>query len=113
MHPEPPRQHRVVPLDPAKDRVQELIQRWRTVSSAQGRAKSELDSIEAELDALLGDADVGTLNGEPVIERRAKKRPRLDVGRLRRDHPELADAYRSTDGNTELKFPRQAKDRPS
>ncbi|OXM69667.1 hypothetical protein [Amycolatopsis vastitatis] len=96
---------RHVALDPHAD----LLQKWRRASSAAGRARAELDRIETELLILLGDADVGTLNGLPAVVREIEQRPGIDIPRLRRDHPDLWTQYQVTRSRPHLKFPRKRR----
>lgn len=59
----------------------------------------KVDQIDAELMAFMGDAEVATFNGEPVITWRQDKQGRLDSKALLEAHPEIdADEFRKPPG---------------
>ncbi|WP_370944053.1 hypothetical protein AB5J62_33770 [Amycolatopsis sp. cg5] len=101
-------QPRRVSLDPFAN----LVRSWRDARAAAGRARADVDRIEGELLELLGDAEVGTLDGTPAVLRETEERDGIDIGRLRRDHPELWEQYPLARRRTHLKFPRQRRTAP-
>ncbi len=107
-HPRPP-----APDDDARsvslDAHTELLARWRRASSAAGRARANVDRVEAELLAVLGDAEIGTVDGLPAVVREIEERPGVDIPRLRRDHPDLWAKYTVTRRRPHLKFPRKRR----
>lgn len=82
-----------------------LVRRWRTQRESWGRAKAALEAAERELLAALGEADEGTLAGEPAVRREVQTRPGIDLDKLRADCPELVQRYRIQRSRTRLKFP--------
>ncbi|WP_158884092.1 hypothetical protein [Amycolatopsis anabasis] len=92
---------REVPLDHAA----ELVRRARDGRAAAGRARA----AERELLDLLGDAEVGTIDGHPAVIREVESRPGIDLTSLWRDHPELWDQYPARRERTRLKFPRRPR----
>lgn len=53
------------------------------------------DQLENELRALLGDAEIATVDGRKVATWKTQTARRIDLGRLEADHPEIADKYRT------------------
>ena len=94
---------RSVPLDDHDD----LVDGWRDARATAGRARDEVDRIEQQLYALLGDAELGTLNGEPAVVRQVEKRQGIDLARLRFEQPDLLRQYPRTRVRVRLKFPRR------
>ncbi|WP_410662056.1 hypothetical protein [Amycolatopsis sp. lyj-84] len=71
-----------------------------------------MDKLEAELLALLGNNDVGTIDGEPVVVRDVEIRNGLDLPRLRQERPELWQQYPAKRRRERLKFPRRRTRNP-
>ncbi|QWF78744.1 hypothetical protein HUW46_02142 [Amycolatopsis sp. CA-230715] len=116
MNPDQPSSPRSSPLDAKRsvplDLHADLVRSWHDARATFGRARATVDRIEAELLALLGDADVGTLGGLPAVEREIEKRTGIDLPRLRRECPELVDQYRVLRRRPVLKFPRHRRINP-
>lgn len=94
------------------DHAAGLVRRWRTAVDTAGRARATAVQAERELLDLLGDADVGTLDGTPAVRRDVEARDGIDLTRLREDHPELWEQYPATRTRTQLKRPRRARKTP-
>ena len=60
------------------------------------QTKTAIDEIENRLRAAIGDAEIATVDGTPVLTLRAQERKGLDTKALERDHPEVAAAYQFT-----------------
>lgn len=98
---------RRVPLDENAD----VVRRWRNQRRSLSRAKAALASTEAELLAALGDAEEGTLGGEPAVRRDVDTRPRIDVDRFREEFPDLYEQFKTQQKRTWLKLPRRKGNR--
>lgn len=59
--------------------------------------KAEIKDIEAnsrsEIEAAMGDAEIGTLDGEEAIHWTTYKKRQFKQAALRAEHPELAEEY--------------------
>lgn len=60
------------------------------------QTKTAIDEIENRLRAAIGDAEIATVDGTPVLTLRAQERRGLDAKALERDHPDLAAKYQTT-----------------
>jgi hypothetical protein len=100
----------------ALDDWSELVRRWQNHRQAVGRARAALEAAEAELLQRLGDADEGTLRGEPAVHREVKTRPGIDLERVREDAPELwrqlRQRFPAQRTRTRLKFPPRRQGHP-
>lgn len=71
--------------------------RLRSVYKEQEKqAKDAIDHIDATIMAALGDAEVGTLNGEKVVTWKGSTRTTLDSKALKEAHPALAKEFSKT-----------------
>lgn len=57
--------------------------------------EDRLKRLDNELKAAMGDAEVATANGVPIYSLRAQERRGIDTKALERDHPEIAEKYRT------------------
>lgn len=98
------------------DECAQLVRRWQNHRQAVGRARAALQAAEDELLRRLGDAEVGTLGGEPAVHREVSTRPGIDLERLREDNPELWrqlwQQFPAQRTRTRLKFPPRRQARP-
>jgi hypothetical protein len=86
-------------------RAEDLVFQWREARAAISRARATEKRTERELLDLLGDAEVGTVNGHPVVCVETVSRPGIDLARLREEHPELWEQYPADRQRSRLKFP--------
>lgn len=98
------------------DECAELVRRWQNHRQAVGRARAALKAAEEALLRRLGDAEVGTLGGEPAVHREVETRPGIDLERLRKHEPELwkqlGQRFPAQRVRTRLKFPPRRQARP-
>jgi hypothetical protein len=90
-----------VPLD----HLAVVVARFQRARCDAGRLRAAAEQAEAELMAALGNADVGTVNGQVVVRRSAKDRPRFDATRFRAEHPDLFAAYSGPSPRDRLSIP--------
>jgi hypothetical protein len=74
------------------------IKGWVDVLRTVRARRAELDEVEAkaraEIEAVLGAAETGTVDGKPVLTWKWGKPPRrFDQTRFKAEHPDLASAY--------------------
>lgn len=69
-------------------------------------AEEQLQEIDNRIVAMIGDAEVATVNGETVATRRLFTRTTADLSALKRDYPELANEYARTSTYRRLAFPK-------
>lgn len=55
--------------------------------------KEHLAEVENRIRERLGDAEIGAVDGVPVLSYRAQQRSGIDLEALRRDHPTIAQTY--------------------
>lgn len=55
--------------------------------------KEHLAEVENRIRERLGDAEIGAVDGQPVLSYRAQERRGIDLDALRRDHPAIAETY--------------------
>lgn len=96
MHTETLNHSHAVTLDP------ELVRRWRETRAAAVQADADAESVEKQLLELLGSADVGTVDGKPVVYREVRVRAGIDLTRLRKARPELWTEYATQRSRTRL-----------
>lgn len=99
MHADNPDQAHAIKLDEA---AADLVHRWRHMREAAGRARAAAEGFEQQLLKLLGSADMGTVDGAPVVYREVRVRPGIDLARLRLAHPELWTEYATQRARTRL-----------
>ncbi len=71
----------------------ELIDERARLKAQIKEAGDELATAENLIRETLGDAEVGTLHGLPILTLRAQERRGLDTKALQRDHPAIAAEY--------------------
>jgi putative phage-type endonuclease len=81
---------KVIALDPE---YAEIIKRRHDITEAIKDAKAEVDGIDALLMEDLGDAEVGTINGQKVVTWKGSTRNSLDTKALKEAHPALAAEF--------------------
>lgn len=87
------------------DEFADLVHHWQETRDTARRAKAAADSVERQLLAVVDDADIGTIGGEPVVHRLVERRPGLDLLRLRQARPELWDEFPAERHRVRLKAP--------
>lgn len=70
-----------------------LAKRLAEAKQAAKDAEAEVTACSARLMALLGDAEVGAVNGIPLVTWKETKTHSIDVKRLRAEVPEIAAAF--------------------
>lgn len=93
-------------------KAEELVFQWREARAAMSRARATEKKVEQELLDLLGDAEVGTVNGHPAVCREVEQRPGIDLTRLHEEHPELWEKYPAIRQRSRLKFPTRHRGLP-
>ena len=81
----------VVELDDCAELVAEL----RQLKADAAAVDRQLKRTENALKARLGNAEAGTLNGQPVVTWRGQDRHGIDITRLRAEQPAIAEQYES------------------
>jgi predicted phage-related endonuclease len=71
----------------------EMLAARAVAKAAELAAEKQVAAIDVELRARLGDAEVLTVDGEPVVTLKSQTRRSVDRARLERDHPALAAEY--------------------
>lgn len=71
----------------------ELAHEYVEASEAEKAAVARKDRAKALLGDLLGDAEVGTVNGEVLVTWKAGSRKSLDQKALKEAHPDLVETY--------------------
>ncbi|SEF34326.1 hypothetical protein SAMN05421837_107322 [Amycolatopsis pretoriensis] len=96
-------------LDPktvALDAIAPAVARWRAARCGAARLAATAAQAEKDIIAALGDADIGTVDGRPVVRRDVQERQGFAFGLFRTEHPELADRYITRRRRESLKMPR-------
>jgi predicted phage-related endonuclease len=79
------------------------VTRYQAAKAAKDDAESEEKSARNELTALLGDAEVGTVDGQQVVSFKSRSTgARLDTKQLELDYPEIVAKYRKPAGTTRV-----------
>jgi putative phage-type endonuclease len=76
--------------------VAEQVNLWRQFDSAIKDMTKQRDSIAVVIQQALGDAEAGTVNGEPAVTWKTQTRRALDQSALREEMPEVADKFTKT-----------------
>jgi len=94
-----------VPLDA----IASTVARWH--AARDGAAKLHATAAQAERDILaaLGDADVGTIAGHPVVRREVEERHGCAFAALRTEYPDLAERFATRWERITLKVPNDRK----
>jgi putative phage-type endonuclease len=69
------------------------LDRLREIRAEQDALKTERGQLENEIKAFIGAAEAGQVNGETAVTWRAQTSRRIDVERLRDEHPDIAEQY--------------------
>jgi putative phage-type endonuclease len=69
------------------------LDRLREIHAEQAALKTERGQIENEIKAFIGAAEAGQVYGETAVTWRAQTSRRIDVERLRDEHPDIAEQY--------------------
>lgn len=69
-------------------------------------AATRLQELDNRIVALIGDAEVATVDGQPVATRKQHERVTVDLTALKRDHPEIAREYSKTSTYRRLNIPK-------
>jgi len=72
--------------------VMSLIERRADAKAKADVASEEVRKVESEIMTLLQDAEVGVVNGEPVVTWKEQSRSSVDTKRLKAEYPEIAEA---------------------
>jgi len=83
----------VVDLPPA---IEELAADFVAAKAAVKEAEVECDEIGNNLRALLGEHEVGLVDGRKVVSWKSQGRTGFDLERLRAEHPQIAEQYQTT-----------------
>jgi predicted phage-related endonuclease len=78
-------------LDPIRGQIEIL----RFVKARKAELKELEDRARAAIEAAMGDAEEGTLDGKVAITWKTAKRRSLDQKALARDHPDLVEEYKT------------------
>jgi hypothetical protein len=78
-----------VPLDA----IAPIVARWRAARCRAARLAATAAQAEKDIIAALGDAEIGTVDGLPVVRRDVEHRQGFAFAVFRDAHPELADRY--------------------
>lgn len=92
------------------DSCAELVRRWQRIRVNAARSYAALKATERELEQKMGDAEVGTVDGEPAVRKERETKPGVDLERLRVEKPELWETYPKRFQVTRLKFPSKRDD---
>jgi hypothetical protein len=97
----------------ALDHLAELIEQWRLLRTRAARLKAAADQAERDILAALGDAEIGTVGGTPMVRREVEKRQTFAFGRFSAEHPDLVDQFVYERRREHLKFPRRSETPPT
>lgn len=89
-----------VPLDAIAD----VVARWRAARCGAARLEATAAQAEKDIIAALGDADVGTVDGIPVVRRDTDHRQGFAFAAFRAEHPDLAERFVTRRHRTVLKI---------
>lgn len=81
-----------------------LVEAWRIAKGRVDAAKLGLDAAENELKVALGDAAYGVVDGQRLASWRSQDRTGIDLARLKADHPDLAEMYRTVTSSRVLRY---------
>lgn len=73
------------------DGVRHLVRQWQQARRTAAHARKRADKLAREIQTLLGDASVGTVDGRPAV--RQRRVPRLAFRRLKTERPDLLDQF--------------------
>lgn len=73
--------------------------------------ESQLQEVDNRIIALLGDAEVATVDGVEVVRRPAQTRTSLDIAALKREYPDIAAQFSKSSQYRVMKFPKQKESR--
>ena len=80
-------------FSPEGERVAALLAERSELAATVKEAKSRQEEVDTALKAAAGESEEVLLDGVRAYSWRPQERASLDVKRLRKDHPELADEY--------------------
>ena len=86
------------PLDAIKAHIDILVH----CRNKQAELGQMIEKSRAAIEEALGDDEIGTLNGEPVIRWRHQKVTHLDQKALKEAHPEIVAEFQTT--STQRRF---------
>ena len=77
----------------ALDAIAATVTRWRNARCAAARQTAIAERAERDIIAALGDADTGTIDGEPVVRREVEHRQGFAISEFSTAHPDLVDRF--------------------
>jgi putative phage-type endonuclease len=87
-----------------------LFAKRRHLESERKIVEDEIDEIDAAIMAALGDAEIGTVDGETVVTWRAAERVTLDSKAFKAQHPDLYKEFSRTTSVRTLRFPKMKEE---
>jgi len=81
-----------------------MIARLAAAKHKLAEAREQEDALKADVARMLGDAEVGKLDGRPVVSWRSQVRSGFDTKRFIAEHPELAREYHTTTSSRVLRL---------
>jgi putative phage-type endonuclease len=92
----------------ATDLDGDLIDRWRAAKADEKAATETAKALANEVRAALGDTEVGTVAGTPVVTWKAQTKRGLDLDGIRANHPRIAAKYSTETVSRVLRDKRRA-----
>jgi putative phage-type endonuclease len=80
-----------------------VVTQWQVAKAAREEAEANEQTARDALCALLGEAEVGIVDGQQIVSYKARSTgSRWDTKRLEQEHPELAVEYKKQAGSTRV-----------
>jgi hypothetical protein len=87
------------------DEIATVVDNWRAARAKEAEWKRAKEELAAAILAVLGDAELGTIAGRPVVSYKRIKKTALSQKLLQRLHPDVfAECVETTESNTGLRL---------
>lgn len=89
--------------------AEDLIDAWRDAKTELALAEMRVEALSNRIRNELGDAEIGTVNGDKAVSWKAQTRRQVDVKALRDAHPAIAEEFTVTSQTRVLRDARRRK----
>lgn len=87
----------------------DLVDAWRDAKTELALVEMRVDALANRIRAAMGDAEVGTINGEKAVTWKSQTTRRVDVAALRAAHPSIVEEFTVTSRQRVLRDSRRRK----
>lgn len=95
--------------DKSIELAEDLIDAWRDAKTELALAEMRVDALSNRIRNELGDAEIGTVNGDKAVSWKAQTRRQVDVKALRAAHPSIVEEFTVTSRQRVLRDSRRRK----